>query len=252
MNGIVHGFTKSPTRLSDFHCHFQWVKPSAREERGRKDWGGRGSLWSSILQGASSFLPIVVHFVLGWEAVSTEEGNSYPLQYSGLENSMDCIFHGVTKSQTRLSNFHASLPWTSLSPRVCSDLCLLSWWCHDLWTITTWQIAPMWFHHLSIDHHLMRGKLNALCLFSRQLCMNTYITADCFFFFLTFTCQLCYLAIRDADFCAFHIFYSHWHHWVFVFVYTSIQHFFFTLVPRQIYFSSKTTSKTHNIDLIAT
>ena len=26
------------------------------------------------------------------------EGNSYPLQYSGLENSMDCIVHGVTKS----------------------------------------------------------------------------------------------------------------------------------------------------------
>ena len=29
---------------------------------------------------------------------SPGEGNSYPLQYSGLENSMDCIFHGVTKS----------------------------------------------------------------------------------------------------------------------------------------------------------
>ena len=29
---------------------------------------------------------------------SPEEGNSYPLQYSGLENSMDCIVHGVTKS----------------------------------------------------------------------------------------------------------------------------------------------------------
>ena len=27
-----------------------------------------------------------------------EEGNSYPLQYSGLENSMGCIVHGVTKS----------------------------------------------------------------------------------------------------------------------------------------------------------
>ena len=26
------------------------------------------------------------------------EGKSYPLQYSGLENSMDCIVHGVTKS----------------------------------------------------------------------------------------------------------------------------------------------------------
>ena len=34
------------------------------------------------------------------------EGNSYSLQYSGLENSMDCVVHGVAKSQTRLSNFH--------------------------------------------------------------------------------------------------------------------------------------------------
>ena len=37
---------------------------------------------------------------------SPEEGKGYPLQYSGLENSMDCIVHGVTKSQTWLSNFH--------------------------------------------------------------------------------------------------------------------------------------------------
>ena len=34
---------------------------------------------------------------------SPGEGSSYPLQYSGLENSTDCIVHGVTKSQTRLS-----------------------------------------------------------------------------------------------------------------------------------------------------
>ena len=37
---------------------------------------------------------------------STGEGNGYPLQYSGLENSMDCIVHGVTKSQTGPSDFH--------------------------------------------------------------------------------------------------------------------------------------------------
>ena len=37
---------------------------------------------------------------------SPGEGKGYPLQYSGLENSMDWIVHGVTKSQTRLSNFH--------------------------------------------------------------------------------------------------------------------------------------------------
>ena len=27
-------------------------------------------------------------------------GKGHPLQYSGLENSMDCIIHGVAKSQT--------------------------------------------------------------------------------------------------------------------------------------------------------
>ena len=37
---------------------------------------------------------------------SLGEGNGYPLQYSDLENSMDCIGHGVAKSQTRLSDFH--------------------------------------------------------------------------------------------------------------------------------------------------
>ena len=36
------------------------------------------------------------------------EGKGYPFQYSGLENSMDCIDHGVTKSWTWLSNFHGN------------------------------------------------------------------------------------------------------------------------------------------------
>ena len=43
---------------------------------------------------------------------SPGEGKGYPLQYSGLENSMDCIVHGVTKSQTQLSDFHLILPST--------------------------------------------------------------------------------------------------------------------------------------------
>ena len=31
---------------------------------------------------------------------SPGEGNDYPLQYFGLENSMDCVGHGVAKSRT--------------------------------------------------------------------------------------------------------------------------------------------------------
>ena len=45
------------------------------------------------------------------------EGKGYPLQFSGLKNSMDCIVHGVIKNQTRLSNFQ---------PSTCMLLLLLS------------------------------------------------------------------------------------------------------------------------------
>ena len=37
---------------------------------------------------------------------SPGEGKGYPLQYFGLENSMDCTVYGVIKSQIQLSNFH--------------------------------------------------------------------------------------------------------------------------------------------------
>ena len=41
---------------------------------------------------------------------SPGKGKGYPLQYSGLENSTDCIVQGVTTSWTRLSNFHFTSP----------------------------------------------------------------------------------------------------------------------------------------------
>ena len=40
---------------------------------------------------------------------SPGEGKGYPLQYSGLENSMDCIVYGFAKSQTKLSDFHFTI-----------------------------------------------------------------------------------------------------------------------------------------------
>ena len=59
---------------------------------------------------------------------SLGERNSYPLQYSGLENSMDCIVHGVAKSQKRLSDFCFHLrmfeglePWDPSLGRVYSE-----------------------------------------------------------------------------------------------------------------------------------
>ena len=43
---------------------------------------------------------------LGSVPVLGEGGIGYPLRSSGLENSQDCIVHGVAKSLTLLSDFH--------------------------------------------------------------------------------------------------------------------------------------------------
>ena len=44
---------------------------------------------------------------------SPGERDHYLLHYSGLENSMDCIVHGVAKSWTRLSSFHFYFSWST-------------------------------------------------------------------------------------------------------------------------------------------
>ena len=45
---------------------------------------------------------------------SPGEGKCYPFQYSGLENSMDCIVRGVAKTWTRLSYFHFHVQFTTV------------------------------------------------------------------------------------------------------------------------------------------
>ena len=52
---------------------------------------------------------------------SPGEKKGYPLQYSGLENSADCIVHGVAKSWTWLTDFHFSSE-SQVSPK--SDIYL--------------------------------------------------------------------------------------------------------------------------------
>ena len=42
------------------------------------------------------------------------EGKGSTLQYPGLENSMDCVVHGVAKSQTQLSDFTILSSWSCL------------------------------------------------------------------------------------------------------------------------------------------
>ena len=71
-----------------------------------------GMIYSKLLELCKGRDSLVAHLVKnppamwetwirtpGWED-PLEKGKGYPLQYSGLENSMDCVVHGVTKSRT--------------------------------------------------------------------------------------------------------------------------------------------------------
>ena len=84
----VHGVSKSQTRLGDFHFHFDFP-------------GGSDDKASVYNAGDPGLIP-------GWgRSPGKENGN--PLQYSCLENLMDggawwAAVHGITKSQTWLSN----------------------------------------------------------------------------------------------------------------------------------------------------
>ena len=56
---------------------------------------------------------------------SSGEGKGCPLQYSGLENSMDYIVvHGVAKSRTRLGDFHFQKKISQLSIDFVFDECI--------------------------------------------------------------------------------------------------------------------------------
>ena len=87
---------------------FQWVSCSHQMTKILGFPGGSAGKESACSVGDVGFLP-------GLER-SPEKGNSYLLQYSNLENSMECIVHGiVTKSQTRLSDFHFHISFSPSS-----------------------------------------------------------------------------------------------------------------------------------------
>ena len=119
MDCILHGVTKSWTRLSNFHfflgfhyssvgTEYTWFDSWVRKIHWRRDWlptpvfldfpGGLAGKESACNAGD-------LHSIPGLGRCPGER-NGYPLQDSGLENSVDCIDHGVAKSQTRLSDYH--------------------------------------------------------------------------------------------------------------------------------------------------
>ena len=62
---------------------------------------------------------------------SPGEGKGYPLQYSDLEKSMDCIAHGVAKSRIQLNDFHLFSPRNTIN---CAKV--------------NYRMGKVYFHHL--------------------------------------------------------------------------------------------------------
>ena len=76
---------------------------------------------------------------------SPGEGKGYLLQYSGLEISMDCIVHGVTKSRAQFSNFHFFY--------FTSEKCLFKFFANfsvvDIWSYVCFCNRAVWVSHIS-------------------------------------------------------------------------------------------------------
>ena len=69
---------------------------------------------------------------------SPGEGKGYSLQYSGLENSMDCIVPGVTKSRTRLSDFTFTFTFL-VAQRVMNPPAMRETWVRSLGWEDPWR-----------------------------------------------------------------------------------------------------------------
>ena len=90
MNDTVHGFMQA--RILEWVA-FHFSRSPTLGLSGNS--AGKESAWNAGDPGSIPGL-----------GGSPGEGKGYPFQYCGLENSMDCIVHGVAKNRTRLSNFH--------------------------------------------------------------------------------------------------------------------------------------------------
>ena len=58
---------------------------------------------------------------------SPGDGKGYPLQYSGLENSMDYTVRAVAKSQTRLGDFTFTFHFHALEKAMATHSSVLAW-----------------------------------------------------------------------------------------------------------------------------
>ena len=85
---------------------------------------------------------------------SPGEGKGYPHQYSGLENFMNCILHGV-----KVEHDWATFTYL-LTPFYIKDLCILRFWSH--WCSGKWwlwgllELIPLGYWQVTIILHFKR------------------------------------------------------------------------------------------------
>jgi len=75
---------------------------------------------------------IIIYIYIYISPLPLGEGNGTPLQYSCLENPMDggalwAAVHGVTKSQTRLSDFPFTFHFHALGKEMATHSSVLAW-----------------------------------------------------------------------------------------------------------------------------
>ena len=111
---------------------------------------------------------------------SPREGNSYPLLYSNspvLENSMDCIVHGVAKSWTWLSDFHFNfllmIGITNFEPQLSKLLYspLLTKGLHFL-------ISSLYYQNCTNYHYILN--------FANEICGNFFCYYICIYMLFWF------------------------------------------------------------------
>ena len=122
---------------------------------------------------------------------SPGEGKGYPLKYSGLENSMDCIVHGIAKSRAWLSNFHFTSRMVNNSSSLTQTKFLLNSWIsafqiwNDLLNVFNFCLSKFEVPAHALVNEMFAFKFSAFSLTPNVLCLVTQscptlcISKDC-------------------------------------------------------------------------
>ena len=186
----------SPTSLPPLHLQesefWQWENP------GQSFKGNQGFPDSSV--GKEFACNVGDLGSISGLGKSPIEGKGYPLQYSGLDNPMGCIAHRVTKSWTRLSDFHFTSGLPSIKAGRTGFLgkqkglghhaiswkrcCFQDRWAGPLTRFPWWQAdfgkpwlllrATSWYG----ARHTRCAKVMCTCVFSIILCQKRYLTSQ--------------------------------------------------------------------------